>query len=186
MLCNQGSFHSKPMYKCYNNTLYIGPSHSWMVLKKPERPEKTWKDLKDISLSKLWMIVKDRNAWCAAVRVVTKSWSGLGNWMTTMQKTTPTLNSSKRDQWSGSLSPIEYDRKLKTNLGQRLIHREWMLKIWGKNKCERQKICNVWFFFWYTFRKDEKDKLFWDSMFKIIKQNKEGSYYHIIQDTDSL
>ena len=42
------------------------------------------------------------------------------------------------------------------------------------------------FFFWYTFRKDEKDKLFWDSMFKIIKQNKEGSYYHIIQDTDSL
>ena len=26
----------------------------------------------------------------------------------------------------------------------------------------------------------------WNSMFKIIKQNKQGRNYHIIQDTDSL
>ena len=36
-------------------------------------------DSKDMSLSKLREIVKDREAWCAAVHEVTKSWTGLSN-----------------------------------------------------------------------------------------------------------
>ena len=36
-------------------------------------------DSMDVSLSKLWEFVKDREAWRVAVRGVTKSWTGLSN-----------------------------------------------------------------------------------------------------------
>ena len=38
----------------------------------------------DMNLSKLWEIVKDREAWPAAVRGVTKSQTRLRNWTTTI------------------------------------------------------------------------------------------------------
>ena len=37
----------------------------------------------DMSMSKLWVIVKDREAWCAAVHGVTKSWTWLRDLTTT-------------------------------------------------------------------------------------------------------
>ena len=36
-------------------------------------------DSMDMSLSKLWAIVKDREAWCAAVHGFTKSWTRLSD-----------------------------------------------------------------------------------------------------------
>ena len=51
-----------------------------------ERPRMRWFDViidsKDMSLSKLWGIVKDREAWYAAVHGVTKSQTWLRNWTT--------------------------------------------------------------------------------------------------------
>jgi len=40
--------------------------------------------LMDMSLSKLQKIVKDREAWCAAVHRIAKSWTRLSNWITTI------------------------------------------------------------------------------------------------------
>ena len=38
----------------------------------------------DMNLSKLWEIVKDRDAWCAAIHGVTKSQTRLRDWTTTV------------------------------------------------------------------------------------------------------
>ena len=48
-------------------------------------------DSMDISLSKLWDTVKDREGWCGAVHGITKSQIRLSNWTTTAKR--PSINS---------------------------------------------------------------------------------------------
>ena len=42
-------------------------------------------DSMDMNLSKLWKMLKDREAWYVAVHGVTKSWMGLSDLTTTME-----------------------------------------------------------------------------------------------------
>ena len=52
---------------------------------------------KDMSLSKLWEIGKDRDAWCAAVHGITKSWTWFSDWTiaTTMEVTQLMLSGNR-------------------------------------------------------------------------------------------
>ena len=48
-------------------------------------------DAMDMNLGKLQEMVKDRDAWCAAVHRVSKSPTGLGNWTTSLNLSQPVL-----------------------------------------------------------------------------------------------
>ena len=56
-----------------------GKRRGWLRVRQLDRIT----DTMDMNLSKLWEIVKDREAWHAAVHGVTKIWTWLSKWTTT-------------------------------------------------------------------------------------------------------
>ena len=54
-------------------------------------------DSMDTNLSKLWEIVNEEGAWCAAVHGITKSWTRLSSWTTNNLLHTATWSSCYRD-----------------------------------------------------------------------------------------
>ena len=78
-------------------TPIFGPpdARNWLIGKDPNsgkawrREEKGWQrtkwldditDSMDMSFNKLWMLVMDREAWCALIHQVTRSQTWLSNW----------------------------------------------------------------------------------------------------------
>ena len=72
-------------------------------------------DSTDMSLSKFLEIVKDREAWGAAVHGVVKSWAWLSNWTTTTHISGGGDSASRTDEW---------------NLGQDGKEQGWSGKPW--------------------------------------------------------
>ena len=56
-------------------------------------------DSMDMSLSKLWEMVKDRGVWCAAVHGVTKSRTRLSEWTRTIWSQLLKLSNGQSSQW---------------------------------------------------------------------------------------
>ena len=67
-------------------TLMLGKTEGWRKGQQRMRCLDAITDSVDMSLNKLWEIVKDRQVWHAALHGITKSWTWLCKWTMTIAK----------------------------------------------------------------------------------------------------
>ena len=79
----QYSGHLMQRANSLEKTLMLGQIEGRRRTRVTEDEMAGWHHRLNGSLSRLWEIVKDREAWCAAVHRVTKSWLQLSNRTTT-------------------------------------------------------------------------------------------------------
>jgi hypothetical protein len=87
----------------------------------------------DMNLGKLWEMVRDREAWHAAVHGVTKSWTQLGDWKTTTRPLM-SFHSGKHHQ-RAQLSHLA----LAWESGRRW---KWDISVWKSG--EVTLLCGIW------------------------------------------
>ena len=102
-------------------------------------------DSMDVNLSKLWEIVKDREAWRAVVHGVAKSWTRLSDWKTTNKMTTNI--SDKCCSLQSTLTFIvSYLTVIWSGHGCFLILlvREMMFRLMTRLRSQNQKLKVIW------------------------------------------